>query len=522
MPSPGLPLLPDRPLPGAVNLRLMSNITRALDDNARRAPEKNAVTGSRKSLTWRELHDEVAAVAARLQDTRTLGLLMENSPAWIVTDLSAIHAGVVNIPLPGFFSDEQLRHAIRDGQIDTVITDNPARMKSLLPDSREVSLEIAGKPCVQMFFPVDGTDEKHSNTVKVTYTSGTTGTPRGVQLSLKAIETVTDSLAEAACADREDRALVLLPLSILLENIGSVYVPILAGAEIIVPDSGDLGLSGSSQIDAAIFAAALQSIRPTAMILPPQLLKLLVVLGKQHALPDSFRFIAVGGAPVGIALLDAARELGLPVYQGYGLSEACSVVALNTAENNRMGSVGRLLAHNKVRINEDGEIVIIGETFNGYLNGNGRNTYGELATGDLGYLDEDGYLYVTGRSRDRIITGFGRNISPEWIESEFLSHPLIVQAVVFGNNMPCLAAVLVLAQHDPQDVNMDIVESAMQEVNERLPDYARVRDYVIADAPFSVASGELSASGSPRRAAIEQHYFGRIEHQAGIQNEHFL
>ena len=522
MPSPGLPLRPGRHLPGAVDSRLMSHITRALEANVSRAPELTAVTGSRTSLTWRELRDEVAVVAAQLQDTRTLGLLMENSPAWIVTDLAALHAGVVNIPLPGFFSDEQLQHAIQDGQIDTVITDNPARIKSLLPTSREVNLEIAGKPCVQMFFPVDGANEKHSNTVKVTYTSGTTGTPRGVQLALKAIETVAASLAEASSADRGDRALVLLPLSILLENIGSVYVPIIAGAEIIVPDSGDLGLSGSSQIDAEIFAAALQRIRPTAMILPPQLLKLLVALAKQHALPDSFRFIAVGGAPVGIALLDAARELELPVYQGYGLSEACSVVALNTAENNRMGSVGRLLAHNKARISEDGEIVILGETFNGYLNGNGRNTYGELATGDLGYLDEEGYLYVTGRCRDRIITGYGRNISPEWIESGFLSHPLIAQAVVFGNDMPCLAAVLVLAQHDPQDINADVIDSAMQEVNERLPDYARVRDYVIADTPFSVASGELSASGSPCRAAIERHYFGRIKNQPEVQNEHLL
>ena len=509
-------------LPGAVDLRLMTNITRALEDNASRAPEGTAVTGSRVSLTWRELHDEVVALAAKLQDTRTLGLLMENSPAWIATDLTAIHAGVVNIPLPGFFSDEQLRHAIRDAQIDTVITDNPARLRSLLPGITEVSLEIAGQSCVQMVLPVDGTDIKHSDTVKVTYTSGTTGTPRGVQLSLRAIEVVAASLAEAARADRNDRALVLLPLSILLENIGSVYVPIIAGAEIIVPDPGDLGLSGSSEIDAGLFAAAVQNIRPTAMILPPQLLKLLVALARQDAVPDSFRFIAVGGAPVGIALLDAARELGLPVYQGYGLSEACSVVALNTAENNCMGSVGRLLAHNKVRINEDGEIIIIGETFNGYLNGNGRNTDGELATGDLGYLDEDGYLYVTGRCRDRIITGYGRNISPEWVESEILSHRLIAQAAVFGNDMPCLAAVLVLSRHAQQDFDAAVIDSAMQEVNEKLPDYARVCDFIIADTPFSLATGELSASGSPCRAVIEQHYLRHIDNQPEVQNEQLL
>jgi len=514
--------MPGRHLPGAVNLRLMSNIIRALEANASRAPDRTAVTGSRVSLTWRELHDEVGVLAAKLRGSRTLGLLMENSPAWIAADLAAIHAGVVSIPLPGFFNDEQLRHAIQDAQVDTVITDNPARLKSLLPDSREVGLEVAGQPCVQMILPVNGTDKKHGNTVKVTYTSGTTGTPRGVQLSLRAIETVAASLAEAARAGRDDRALVLLPLSILLENIGSVYVPILAAAEIVVPAPVDLGLSGSSQIDAAMFAAALQRIRPTAMILPPQLLKLLVALAAQHAVPDSFRFIAVGGAPVGIALLDTARGLELPVYQGYGLSEACSVVALNTAENNRMGSVGRLLAHNKVRINEDGEIIIIGKTFNGYLNGNGRNADGELATGDLGYLDDDGYLYVTGRCRDRIITGYGRNISPEWVESELLSHPLIAQAVVFGDDMPCLAAVLVLAQHDSRDVDATLIHDAMQEVNERLPDYARVRDYIIAGAPFSVVSGELSASGSPRRAVIERHYLRQVKTQPEGQYEQLL
>ena len=78
----------------------MASIIRALDDNAGNAPDKTAVSGSRISLTWRELHDEVAVVAERLQGVSTLGVLMENSPAWIVTDLAAIHAGVVSIPLP--------------------------------------------------------------------------------------------------------------------------------------------------------------------------------------------------------------------------------------------------------------------------------------------------------------------------------------------------------------------------------------------------------------------------------------
>ena len=497
----------------------MANVLRALQHNAGSTSDKTAVTGSHVSLTWRELHDEVLAVSVALQDCETLGLFMENSPAWVVADLSAIHAGVINIPLPGFFSDEQIQHAIQDASIDTVITDNPDRIRLLFPGGREVGLKIAGKLYTQISFPVESADRKSSNTIKVTYTSGTTGSPRGVQLSPGMIETVATSLAAAADADKQDRALVVLPLTILLENIGSVYVPILAGAEILVPDAADLGLSGSSRVDAGLFAAAMQRLRPTAMILPPQLLKLLVALAERQLLPDSLRFIAVGGAPVGMALLDAARDAGLPVYQGYGLSEACSVVALNTADNHYLGSVGKPLPHTGVRINESGEIVVTGASFNGYLNEPAGDPQAELNTGDLGYLDEEGYLYVTGRIRNRIITGFGRNVSPEWIESELLSHPLVAQAAVFGNDLPYLVAVLVPAS---QDVDSADIESVIEEVNEQLPDYARIGNYIVASSPFSITSGEMAASGSPCRASIEQHYFEQINDQPEICHEQIL
>ena len=143
------------------------------------------------------------------------------------------------------------------------------------------------------------------------------------------METVAVALATAAEASSSDRALVLLPLSILLENTGSVYAPVIAGAEIHVPDPADTGIRGSSQVDSSAFARMLQRIRPSTLIVPPQLLKLLVALARAGQLPDSFRYIAVGGAPTGMSLLEAARDLGLPVYQGYGLSEACSVVAVN-------------------------------------------------------------------------------------------------------------------------------------------------------------------------------------------------
>jgi len=418
-----------------------------------------------------------------------------------MTDLAALKAGCVHIPLPVFFSDEQLRHAIEDAQVDALITDNPLRITRLFPACIPEPLELAGQSCAYIRLRVPGTAVL-TDIAKITYTSGTTGTPRGVHLSLPALETVALSLAEAAQASGSDRAFVLLPLSILLENIGSVYVPLLAGALIIVPDPDQTGVSGSSHIDPVRLASAMQRYRPTSLIVPPGLLKLLVQLARARAVPDSLRFIAVGGAPVGKDLLQSAQQLGLPVYQGYGLSEAASVVALNTAQQNRIGSVGKALPHCQVHISDSGEILVHGSAGTGSPGDAARDETSALRTGDLGYLDEDGFLYVTGRMCNRIITAYGRNVSPEWIESELLSHPDILQAAVLGNERPALVAVLVARQ----GVSPAQLQQAINAINARLPDYARIGTWQCAEAPFSTASGELTPTGALRRAVIEQHY----------------
>jgi len=500
----------------------MSGIIHSLEINARDTPDRTAITGSRSALTWRELRGEVEAACSDLSGCASLGLLLENSPAWIVADLAAMRRGVSTVPLPTFFSDAQVLHAIADAGVDTVITDDPARLESLLAVARKRKLAIAGGDYWKLCLSACDVEVRAEAAAKVTYTSGTTGAPRGVRLPLQAMETVAGALAEAAGASSDDRALVLLPLSILLENIGAMYVPILAGAQIMVPDAHELGLSGSSRIDGGRFAAALQRLRPTTMILPPQLLKLVVALASRRLLPKSLRYIAVGGAPTGVALLEAASRLGLPVYQGYGLSETCSVVALNTADGNRPGSVGRPLPHGRVRIDDSGEIFVAGTAFAGYLKEPDRDPDEEIATGDLGYLDDDGYLYVTGRCRHRIVTGYGRNISPEWVESELVSHPSIAQAAVLGDDLPYLVAVLVPdASNAPAGASRRL-DQAVQEVNARLPDYARIGEYIMAAAPFGIGNGEFTPGHSPARDVIGRHYSKHIENILRKKNEHVL
>ena len=481
----------------------MSAIIQSLDRLRLSSPDKTAITGSLQTLTWQQFHAAVMSLTPALNECKALGLCMNNSPAWIVADITAINAGVINIPLAVFFSDTQLQHVIADAQIDTVITDQPQRIESLATVTSSHDIEIAG--IAATILQLETESASRYSAAKVTYTSGSTGTPRGVRLGQAAMEIVADSLVTAVEAREHERALVLLPLSILLENIASVYVPILAGAEIAVPDASELGIQGPSKVDVPAFVTAMNRIRPNTLIVPPNLLKLLVGLAQERQLPDSFRFIAVGGAPVGTALLEAAEKVGLPVYQGYGLSECCSVVTVATPKQNRRGSVGKPLPHAKVRIDDDGEIHVNGVTFDGYLHESDQGG-DELATGDIGYFDDDGYLFVTGRNRHRIITGYGRNISPEWLESELVAHPSIGQAAVFGDELPALTAVVVPATA----LDFDELLAAITQVNHILPDYARIDEYILADQPFTVANCELTVGGTPARNIIKQRYAEQI------------
>ena len=488
----------------------MSALIDTVARHAAERPEATAVSGGVITLGYAALKEEVERLSATLrrEGVRVLALAVDNGPAWAVADLAALHAGVALLPLPAFFSRQQLLHAVGRAGADALLCERPDEYGLALGFDDPAPVQLAGLHFALLHRPDAATSQLPAGTAKITFTSGTSGTPKGVCLDEAGQLAVARSLIEASGAGEGDRHLCLLPLPTLLENIGGLYAPLLASAEAVIPPLAEVGLRGASGIDPGRLVRALGAHQPTTAILVPALLQaLLHALDQGASAPRSLRFLAVGGAKVAPTLLERARAAGLPVYQGYGLSECASVVTLNRPGDDDTGSVGRPLPHLKVEIAADGEVLVHGPRMLGYLDDAAEAIVHDAAsgdtpwpTGDLGRLDDQGRLHLTGRKKDLFITAFGRNVAPDWVEAELTAHPALAQAVLFGEGRPWNAALIHSPAPDP------LIEQAVAAANQRLPDYARVRRWLRAEEPFTLANGLATANGRPRREAIAARY----------------
>jgi long-subunit acyl-CoA synthetase (AMP-forming) len=347
-----------------------------------------------------------------------------------------------------------------------------------------------------------------ANVQKITFTSGTTSEPKGVCLSTEQQWQVASALEHSLGELDITKHLNLLPLSVLLENIAGVYTAMLCGAENICPTLEEIGLKGASGFNPHICLDAIQTYQAESIILLPQMLQAMTtVISHNDARIKSLKFVAVGGAKTPTELIRRAQSLGMPVYEGYGLSECSSVVALNTPSHEKLGSVGKPLINRKIRIASDGEIEVSGQGFPHYLNEKPA-TSEWLATGDIGHLDADGYLYIDGRKKNVLITSYGRNVSPEWPESLLLGTGLFAQAVVMGDGQDKLCALVVPTS---TTISKESIDEALHHINQQLPDYAQVGHWFLATEPLTPNNGLATPNGRPKRMAIQEKYQNELQ-----------
>jgi long-chain acyl-CoA synthetase len=468
----------------------MSEILRVIAQHARDQGDSPALVSGTTTLSYSELCQQVDELATALKGYRgqCAGIELDNGISWLLLDLACIKMDIVTVPLPAFFTPAQRQHALHSAGADILFSDRSGRQVSLLTTKRHgITVQALDNPKIAL----------PRGTAKITYTSGTTGEPKGVCLSQVGMEQVARSLVSAIGQQAAEKTAAVLPLAVLLENIAGCYATLFAGGCYDVQPQAEIGFQHGMIPDFVQLHHYLRESAARSCILVPELLRGLmqVIAQTGQGLPD-MRFIAVGGSRVSKALLQQAQQLELPVYQGYGLSEAASVVSVNTLLANQNGSVGKLLPHIDINVAEDGEILIQQPAFLGYV---GEAEPDDVfATGDIGVLDKQGFLHITGRKKNIIINAMGRNISPEWPESELLAQPQIAQAIVFGDAKTDLSALLVPSA---LSIKTSRLADAVARANQSLPEYAQISHWRISP-PFTVENKQLTGTGRPRRAAI--------------------
>lgn len=477
----------------------MNKILESILQKSIENPDATAVIEKNNQLNYQQLQNYIEQFSAELAalNVSVIAIYMDNDSSWIISDLAAANIGLTVVPIPLFFSTSQIEHLLFDAKVDVIITCN--EMLGHLSIEAEEIISSNVTDVTYYCLKSSAATQSLQSISKITYTSGSTGNPKGVCLTGDTISSVVLSLATQLTSAGIKRHISLLPFATLLENIAGIYLPLFMGNAVITGSPSDFGLKSNHQFCADTFIEANKVWQANSVILLPQILKA-IAEKNQPQLLSSFTFMAVGGGKVSSELIELCHEQDLPIYEGYGLSECASVVSLNTPYAHKVGSVGKPLPHVQLNITPSGELIVKGSKMQGYLNE--ETQIDDIATGDIAFIDEDGYLFITGRRKNLLISSFGRNISPEWVESTFLLSDQIQQIFVFGEAQPYLSAVIVPSINSTKQS----VHQTMSKINTTLPDYAKVKNWIIEEKIFSVENNLLTENGKLRRDKLTQHY----------------
>ncbi|WP_411382265.1 AMP-binding protein [Pseudomonas sp. MPB26] len=440
------------------------------------------------ALTYRQLVAQAQRLASVLIDETPaagqVGLVMGNSVEWVVADLASMLAARVEVPVPLAFSVDQARHLLQGCAL--VLVDEAGertldmwRCAGLRLSAAVRSVSVVNEPAPgRVSMPAAGAAT--DSVIKVIHTSGTTSRPKGVKIRRDGLGALVEALWQRARRDDYQRYLVLVPLSLLIEQVTALYMPLTSGGAVLLP-APSLAPLGSPGVIAEDRLDLIRQARPTAMTLTPALVEAIArraeTLGAIERIEGLFGtprlpLLAAGGGPVDVEVLLRLQRAGIDVFQGYGLSENSSVATWNFRGANRVGSVGQALPHVTLRLGADGELLLRSSSlFAGYTNEDpsscALDDEGWLHTGDLARIDADGFVSIIGRKKTMIITGNGRNVSPEWLEAAYRQVPGVEQAIVYGDRQAFMGGVFIIdAQADPADVGAAIAAFARTHLNE--------------------------------------------------------
>ncbi|MFD0898995.1 AMP-binding protein [Actinomadura sediminis] len=489
--------------------------------------------GVARTLTYRETTRAAQALADRLAGSAAgaaavpdrpprVGVVCGNTPEFVIADLALLAARLVEIPVPIAFSAEQAAGLLAEADVCLLDDEGAARLAQwgrdavLRPGCAVVRLsaaELAAAAGRPLALPAgDAADPDWE--CKIIHTSGTTSRPKGVRIRAHGLAALLESLGAVMPDGAFARYVSVVPFSLLIEQVTGLYMVVLHGGTLVQPPAG-ARLVGTAAGAASDMLPYLAAARPTALVATPALVDEFAAAAEAaraagrsvpaalFGTPDA-PLICCGGAPVHPDVLHRLERAGLPVHEGYGLSENSSVVSWNTPGARRIGTVGRPLPHVTVTTAPDGELLVESTSlFAGYTRDDPSSlavdAAGRLRTGDLAEIDADGFIRITGRKKNVIITAAGRNVAPEWVEAQYARLPFVRAAAVVGDGMAELRGLFLVREGtDPAAARRAIVAFG----EEHLSQVERVADPLVLAADEAVYRTYFTVTGRPMRAAV--------------------
>ncbi|BBY30556.1 AMP-dependent synthetase/ligase [Mycolicibacterium sediminis] len=512
---------------------------------------------------------------------------------WPIIDFAILAAGAVTVPIYETSSAEQVRFVLADSGAVAVFAETDAHADTIeglrgdLPDLRTVLRIDGGSDSALDRLAAAGAgvdaavlDERlaglrSSDPATLIYTSGTTGRPKGCQLTHSNL--LHEIRGAKACFPDQlakgEKLLVFLPLAHVLARAITVaaytnkvtlgftsdiknLVPTLGVFKptlvVSVPRvfekvyntaeqnarNGGKGTIFERAADTAIAWSMAQDDGGAGLLLKAKhaVFDRLVYGKLRAALGGNCHSAISGGAPLGARLGHFYRGVGLSIYEGYGLTETSAAITVNRVNGLKVGSVGKLLPGNAMRIGDDGELLVSGGVvFSGYWHNQEETdavfTDGWFHTGDLGAIDDEGFLSIVGRKKEIIVTAGGKNVAPALLEDRLRAHPLISQAMCVGDQQPFIAALITIdpeafegwKERNRKDSGASVadltedpdllaeIDLAVKEANQAVSNAEAIRKFRILPVDFTEDTGELTPTLKVKRKVVAEKFAGDVE-----------
>lgn len=496
--------------------------------------------------------------AATMKPGERVALCMKNGVQWAAADLAAHGLGLVVVPLYVDDNADNLAWCIQNAGVRLLIADHlrflPVLQHTLarLPQI-VLTRGVATSPAMRLddWLPIAAegfsiVEQPSDALATIVYTSGTMGRPKGVMLSHNNILTNIAGIIDAYPVYETDSLLSVLPLSHMFERTAGYYLPLYVGAVVIYCRGiNELAQDMAEQRPTVImgvprlFERILKRIDERLAASPirrwmyhqaakagwrrfknkmrfydPLILKTIypkIAKPLSERLGGRLREAVVGGAALDQHVAETLIGLGIPLLQGYGLTEASPVVSVNRVGNNDPASVGEPLRDVEIKLNEFSELMVRGPTvMQGYW-GNTQTAQGPidaegwLNTGDIVELKEN-RIYIRGRRKNILVLSNGEKIAPEDIERAIMHDTVFEQVMVVGEGKPYLTLLAVARNSDEQA----LLRRANQQIK-HLPRWARIRRIIMTEQPWSLENGLMTPTLKIKRNAVYERYLPRIE-----------